>query len=139
MCGSRGHKGRPQEPQRRWTGLGSTRTSAATCSPATEVHQLLDLCRLADLAHGADHGGEGGEDLHRPGSRSNCEPFCLAKDAVDVWQDHWGYRRHLVAFSSRTSCLRSIQIINLGVCQISRKFFQDSDGSLHSKLVFCLT
>ena len=100
--------------------------------------RLLDLCRLADLAHGADHGGEGGEDLHRPGSRSNCEPFCLAKDAVDVWKDHRGYRRHLVAFSSRTSCLRSIQIINLGVCQISRKFFQDSDGSLHSKLVFRL-
>ena len=101
--------------------------------------RLLDLCGLAHLSHGADHGGEGGEDLHRPGSRSYCEPFCLAKYAVDVWQDHRGYRRHLVAISSRTSCLISIQIINLGVCQISRKFFQDSDGSLHSKLVFCLT
>ena len=37
------------------------------------------LQRLVDLAHGADHWGEGGEDLHGPGSGPHCELVSLAE------------------------------------------------------------
>ena len=37
------------------------------------------LQRLVDLAHGADHRGQGGEDLHRPRPGPHCELVGLAE------------------------------------------------------------
>ena len=67
----------------------------------------------------AYHVGKGGEDLDGPGSCPDPISFWVHKNPVHIWQDDWG------------------DLGDLSIGQVSREFFQNTDGSLNSKFVAC--
>ena len=72
-----------------------------------------------DLSDCANHAGEGGEDLDGPGSCPDPISFWVHKNPVHIWQDDWG------------------DLGDLSIGQVSREFFQNTDGSLNSEFVAC--